>query len=133
MILRSTIIGSGVAISATLLSTNCNAFTPQYRTTSITTTQLTKLYQQQPQQQFYDANGNPINTPPMVYDANGNLVPFAAPPQQMQPPQMQAPMQPGGQAQIQFEPNVPNALEPPLPSKSKNTDSPRPVGKFLCI
>ena len=111
--------------------------------------------QQQPPQQFYDANGNPINTPPMIYDANGNLVPFVVPPPQniqQSPPQMQSPQQPlqpmqqpaqtmqptqtiqqGGQAQIQFEPNVPNALEPPLPAKSKNTDSPRPVGKFLCI
>jgi len=48
--------------------------------------------QQMPQQpaqptQFYDANGNPIDTP-MVYDANGNLVPFnlAAVQQQQQPP-----------------------------------------------
>jgi len=208
MVLRSTIIGSGVAIAALLSSTNCNAFTPQnyhqYRTSSITTqsTKKTKLYQgfkeypnefdhpknegsssggpspemlkkmgvsdgqlptptsstqpplqqpppvaatqQQPPQQFYDANGNPINTPPMVYDANGNLVPFTAPPQPMQQQPIQQatqPMQPQaqpiqaqqgtGQSQIQFEPNVPNALEPPLPSKSKNTDSPRPVGKFI--
>jgi len=189
MILRSTIIGSGVAIAA-LLSTNCNAFTPQHiHRTSITTTQSTstKLYQgfkeypnefdhpknegsssggpspemlkkmgvsdgtpstqsptqqspvvasqQQQPQQFYDANGNPINTPPMVYDANGNLVPFTAPPQQAAQPQNTQPMQQvgGGQAQIQFEPNVPNALEPPLPAKNKNTDSPRPVGKYLCL
>jgi len=73
----------------------------------------------------------------MVYDANGNLVPFTAP-QQMQSPPQQATQpiqaqQGGGQAQIQFEPNVPNALEPPLPAKSKNTDSPRPVGKFICL
>jgi len=185
MILRSTIIGSGVAIAATL-STNCNAFTPQHiHRTSITTQSITKLHQgfkeypnefdhpdkpqsigggpspemlkkmgvsegtqqsqtqqppppvvasqQQPQQQFYDANGNPINTPPMVYDANGNLVPFTAP----QQPQMQPPAQPmqqqGGGQQPQFEPNVPNALEPPLPAKSKNTDSPRPVGKFIYL
>ena len=181
MILRSTITSSGVALVA-LLSTNCNAFTPQhYHRTSITITQST-LYQgfkeypnefdhpknegsssdgpspemlkkmgvsdgqlptsqsqtnptqqqpvaaTQPPQQFYDANGNPINTPPMVYDANGNLVPFTAPPQPMQSPQ-----QPIQQAPPQntFEPNVPNALEPPLPAKSKNTDSPRPVGKFI--
>ena len=63
----------------------------------------------------------------MVYDANGNLVPFTAPPQQATQPIQQV----GGQAQIQFEPNVPNALEPPLPAKSKNTDSPRPAGKFI--
>ena len=196
MILRSTIIGSGVALVA-LLSTNCNAFTPQhYHQTSITTTTQSKLYQgfkeypnefdhpdkptqsigggpspellkkmgvsdgqlptpstqqsppvaatQQPSQQFYDANGNPITTPPMVYDANGNLVPFTAPPQpiqqmqspsqaQQQPAQTMQAQQGTGQAQIQFEPNVPNALEPPLPAKSKNTDSPRPVGKYLCL
>ena len=76
----------------------------------------------------------------MVYDANGNLVPFTAPqsPVQSQSPQQAAPqntqtMQGGGQAQIQFEPNVPNALEPPLPAKNKNTDSPRPVGKFIYL
>jgi len=72
MILRSTIIGSGVAITA-LLSTNCNAFTPQhYHRTSITTTQSTKLHQQPPQQ-FYDANGNPIY-PVQFYDENGNPI-----------------------------------------------------------
>jgi len=29
-----------------------------------------------PPQKFYDANGNPVNTTPMVRDAQGNLVPF---------------------------------------------------------
>ena len=40
-----------------------------------------------PPQKFYDANGNPVNTTPMVRDAQGNLVPFnpSSPPKQ-QPP-----------------------------------------------
>jgi len=88
------------------------------------------------QQQFYDANGNPVSMP-MVYDANGNLVPFNLPPQQPQQIQQQqsATTQPPqiNQAEsnsntIQFEPNIPNALEPPLPTKTKGTDNPRPAG-----
>jgi len=92
----------------------------------------------QQQQQFYDANGNPVSMP-MVYDANGNLVPFNLPPQQPQQIQQQqqqpATTQPqqinqGGPNSntIQFEPNIPNALEPPLPQKTKGTDNPHPVG-----
>jgi len=79
----------------------------------------------QQQQQFYDANGNPVSMP-MVYDANGNPVPFNIPPQQ--PQQQPATNQMPPQNNIQFEPNIPNTLEPPLPTKTKGTDNPRPTG-----
>ena len=69
------------------------------------------------QQQFFDANGNPVNmNMPMVYDANGNLVPYYPPPQQQQMQQQQA--------QQPIDP-----LEPPLPPnpKTQGTD-PKPQG-----
>lgn len=40
-----------------------------------------------PPQKFYDANGNPVNTTPMVRDAQGNLVPFNP----LQPPKKKPP------------------------------------------
>ncbi|EJK70822.1 hypothetical protein THAOC_07790, partial [Thalassiosira oceanica] len=64
-----------------------------------------------PPQKFFDANGNEVAVP-MVRDAAGNLVPW-------QPPQMQQP-------QVQPPPPV---VEPPLPPKTKQSDSvSRPVG-----
>ena len=94
--------------------------------------------QQQPQantpppQQFYDANGNPVTTTPMVYDANGNLVPFTLPPPPVQQ-QMQQPPAVSSASAVkapQFVPNTPSSIEPPLPTtRTKSTpDSPRPVG-----
>jgi len=77
--------------------------------------------QQQPppqQQQYFDKDGNPVNMP-MVYDSNGNLVPFNPQQQTQQPAQPQTPPQ--------ISP-VPVIAEPPLPPKSKGVDSPRPVG-----
>ena len=98
-----------------------------------------------PQQQFYDANGNPVSMP-MVYDANGNLIPFnpqtQSPQQQQQQqqqqgtqfntqqyaPQRNQPPQANPNAPV-FQPNLPNALEPPLPPNTKQTGSPgRPQG-----
>ena len=86
------------------------------------------------QPQFYDANGNPVSMP-MVYDANGNLVPFTPNPPQQQMQQSTNQINPGPNlittppgSPVAFEPNVPNALEPPLPQRTKGTDSPRPVG-----
>mmetsp|Transcript_4531 Transcript_4531/g.9647 ORF Transcript_4531/g.9647 Transcript_4531/m.9647 type:complete len:1029 (-) Transcript_4531:237-3323(-) len=75
--------------------------------------------QQQQQQQFYDQFGNPV-TMPMVYDQNGNLVPFNPAGMGMAPPQ----------AQIPSPPNMQQPIEPPLPqvTKTRPTDSPRPVG-----
>eukprot|EP00581_Thalassiosira_minuscula_P018474 CAMPEP_0183726258 /NCGR_PEP_ID=MMETSP0737-20130205/22906_1 /TAXON_ID=385413 /ORGANISM="Thalassiosira miniscula, Strain CCMP1093" /LENGTH=745 /DNA_ID=CAMNT_0025957559 /DNA_START=109 /DNA_END=2346 /DNA_ORIENTATION=- len=80
--------------------------------------------QQQPaqQQQFFDANGNPVSLP-MVYDANGNLVPFNP----QQPPQTQQPAQ-NLPPQINPRPSQFTVPEPPLPKKTKGTDDPRPVG-----
>lgn len=77
--------------------------------------------QQQPppqQQQYFDKNGNPVNMP-MVYDPNGNLVPFNPQQQTQQPAQPQTPPQ--------ISP-VPVVVEPPLPIRSKGADSPRPAG-----
>mmetsp|Transcript_10757 Transcript_10757/g.17843 ORF Transcript_10757/g.17843 Transcript_10757/m.17843 type:complete len:367 (+) Transcript_10757:155-1255(+) len=87
--------------------------------------------QQQPemqQQQFYDANGNPVSMP-MVYDANGNLVPYYPPP----PPPQQQPMQqqqPARAQPINAGPSMePVAWEPPLPNNPKTSGGdPRPVG-----
>ena len=103
--------------------------------------QAPRMQQQQqtavpPPQQFYDANGNPVTTTPMVYDANGNLVPFTPPPpvqqQMQQPPAVQTQQQQtsssSGVKAPQFVPNTPSSIEPPLPAKTKSTDSPRPVG-----
>ena len=91
-----------------------------------------------PEQQFYDANGNPVTTTPMVYDANGNLVPFTLPPppvqqQIQQPPAVQTQPQSSSASAVkapQFVPNTPSSIEPPLPTtRTKSTpDSPRPVG-----
>eukprot|EP00984_Skeletonema_dohrnii_P028718 scaffold18793_cov113-Skeletonema_dohrnii-CCMP3373.AAC.2 len=71
-----------------------------------------------PQQQFFDANGNPVSMP-MVYDSNGNLVPYTPPPVQQQQPMQQQPVTPS------LEP-VP--WEPPLPPNPKRGDDPRPQG-----
>eukprot|EP00804_Cyclotella_cryptica_P029015 CCRYP_005224-RA/>CCRYP_005224-RA protein AED:0.00 eAED:0.00 QI:280/-1/1/1/-1/1/1/229/709 len=75
--------------------------------------------QQQTQQppQFYDQFGNPITTMPMVYDANGNLVPFnpTTPPTMPQPPQA-------------ILPPPPTIIDPPLPPKTKGETATRPVG-----
>ncbi|KAL9184460.1 hypothetical protein ACHAXT_002546 [Thalassiosira profunda] len=99
-----------------------------------------QLMQQQapqpPPQQFYDVNGNPISVL-MVQDANGNLVPFAtqqqpAQPQQTVPQETQQPDQQLQQLppQVNPGPNLggPPIAEPPLPPKTKGTDSPRPEG-----
>mmetsp|Transcript_40536 Transcript_40536/g.86319 ORF Transcript_40536/g.86319 Transcript_40536/m.86319 type:complete len:735 (+) Transcript_40536:163-2367(+) len=81
--------------------------------------------QQQPQQQqFFDQNGKPVSMP-MVYDQNGNLVPFN--PQQMQ----QEPTQPSQPPIAPMPPQInPESAvyEPPLPPKTKGTDIPRPAG-----
>jgi hypothetical protein len=83
--------------------------------------------QMQQQQQFYDANGNPVSLP-MVYDANGNLVPYYPPPPQQQQMQQQQPAQ---QVQpINTTPSLePVPWEPPLPPNPKTRgDNPRPQG-----
>ncbi|KAL7485438.1 hypothetical protein ACHAW6_011029 [Cyclotella cf. meneghiniana] len=76
-----------------------------------------QLQQQQQPPQFYDQFGNPITTMPMVYDANGNLVPFnpTSPPTIAQPPQS-------------ILPPPPTIIEPPLPPKTKGEVATRPVG-----
>ena len=64
---------------------------------------------------------------PMVYDANGNPVPFHQP--QQPPPVAAAAAQVNPAQPVTFEPNIPNTtLEPSLPSKSKGGDEPRPAG-----
>lgn len=78
---------------------------------------------QQPPAQFFDANGNPV-TMPVVYDANGNPVPFNPAAVQQPPPQ-----QPPQPVVPTFEPNLPNALEPPLPLNPKSASvEGRPTG-----
>jgi len=139
MILRSKlcfIAGAAGGAAFALLSTpsSINAFTADsFFATSATTsrrravdTSVTSLNNnngpgvQQPQQ-YFDANGNPVAMP-MVYDANGNLVPFNPTP--LPPPPPAAQQQPAIQQQPQLD-----IIEPPLPSKTKKaTDSPRPVG-----
>eukprot|EP00578_Thalassiosira_sp_NH16_P016919 CAMPEP_0181123046 /NCGR_PEP_ID=MMETSP1071-20121207/25661_1 /TAXON_ID=35127 /ORGANISM="Thalassiosira sp., Strain NH16" /LENGTH=1033 /DNA_ID=CAMNT_0023208103 /DNA_START=49 /DNA_END=3150 /DNA_ORIENTATION=+ len=96
--------------------------------------------QQPPPQQFFDANGNPVSMP-MVYDANGNLVPFnpaaavqqpqAVAPQQLQqppPPQNQQQQQQSLQMPHHISPDLLAAMEGSLPPKTKGTDDPRPAG-----
>ena len=71
-----------------------------------------------PQQQFFDANGNPVSMP-MVYDTNGNLVPYTPPPAQQQPMQQQP---------VQTTPSLePVPWEPPLPPNPKRGDDPYAV------
>jgi len=66
-----------------------------------------------PQQQVFDASGNPVSMP-MVYDANGNLVPFNPAATQQPPP---------------IVPSAPAIIDTiPLPQNSKSPDDPRPVG-----
>ena len=93
--------------------------------------QFAQQQQQPPVQQFYDQNGNPITTMPMVYDANGNLVPFNPPSQAAAPPLPQTQptsQQPQGGAVV--PPLYTPVAEPPLPPKTKqpSTNEHKPVG-----
>mmetsp|Transcript_18587 Transcript_18587/g.40243 ORF Transcript_18587/g.40243 Transcript_18587/m.40243 type:complete len:525 (+) Transcript_18587:102-1676(+) len=129
----SSALAAVVVLVATLSISTTDAFTlSPLQTQRGSSTSTTSLNQQQQQQQFFDASGNPVSMP-MVYDANGNLVPFnpAAMQQQAQQPaaQQQQPAQPVIPT-FDFEPNLPNALEPPLPPKTKagGNGDPRPTG-----
>ena len=99
--------------------------------------QFAQQQQQPPVQQFYDQNGNPITTMPMVYDANGNLVPFNPPYQAAVPPPLPqtqpTPQQPQGGAAATpaaIPPLYTPVAEPPLPPKTKqpSTNDHKPVG-----